>query len=95
MGLANPLPRVELPLPGAGETTLIWSDWRSSWGLMPARMAAAESRTEGTECSSCSVVFERGIRCGLGGWVAWSGCGDGGESGSISLSKIAEEEECL
>lgn len=58
-------------------------------------MAAAESRTEGTECSSCSVVFERGIRCGLGGWVAWSGCGDGGESGSISLSKIAEEEECL
>lgn len=47
IGLANPLPKEELL---AGEMTAIWSDWCSSSGPMPASMAAAESRTEGTEC---------------------------------------------
>ena len=55
-------------------------------------MDAAESRTEGTLCSSCSVPFDLGIRCGFGGWEDG---GDGGPMGSMSRSKIAEEDECL
>jgi hypothetical protein len=50
----------------AGASTETWSEWSVS----SARMAAAASRTDGTECSSCSVVLERGIRCGFGGWCA-------------------------
>ena len=53
-------------------------------------MDAAESRTEGTLCSSCSVPFDLGIRCGLGGWEDG---GDGGPMGSISRSKMADEDE--
>ena len=62
MGLANPLPNMGFGMAEAGETTEIWSDWCSFSGFMLARMAAAESRTEGTACSSCSVVLERGMR---------------------------------
>jgi hypothetical protein len=66
IGLAKPLPPKdgeEFGRRDVGDTTVIWSDWcDSSSGVIPARIAAAESRTEGTECSSCSVVFERGIR---------------------------------
>lgn len=70
--------------------------------MSSARMAAAASSTDGTECSSCSVVLERGIRWGLGGWGGWRcpcpcGCGEGerGEMGSMSRSKMAELEEWL
>lgn len=55
-------------------------------------MDAAESRTEGTLCSSCSVPFDLGIRCGLGGWEDG---GDGGSIGSMSRSKMADEDEWL
>lgn len=61
------------------------------------RIAAALSRTEGTDWSRCSVAFARGIRCGFGGWLwAWlwrPWGGDGGIRGSISRSKMADEEE--
>lgn len=54
-------------------------------------MAAALSSTEGTDCSRASVPFARGTRWGLRG----CGEGDGREMGSMSRSKMAEEEECL
>ena len=93
MGLATPLLLPVLPAnnPVAGATTLILSSSREPCG--EARIAAALSRTEGTLWSSCSVVLERGVRCGLGGR-----CGYGGEGevmGSMSRSKIADEDECL
>ena len=53
-------------------------------------MVAAESKTEGTESSSCSVVFALGMRCGLEEFG-----GEGGTIGSISRSNMAEEEEWL
>lgn len=56
-----------------------------------AKTVAALSRTEGTEYSSCSVALPRGIRCGLGGWPLLGG---EGAMGSMSRSKIAEEDEC-
>lgn len=65
-GLAKPLPVGRNGRSQAGVTTAIWS---SSIGDADVSMAAAVSRTEGTFCSSCSVVLERGMRCGLGGWV--------------------------
>jgi len=55
-------------------------------------MDAAESRTEGTLCSSCSVPFDLGIRCGLS---EWEDGGDGGPMGSMSRSKMADEDEWL
>jgi hypothetical protein len=55
-------------------------------------MAAALSRTDGTDCSSCSVVFERGMRWGFGGWWMELG-GEGLEMGSMSRSKIADDDE--
>jgi len=54
-----------------------------------ARMAAAESSTDGTLCSSVSVALERAMRCGFGGCAL----GGEGQMGSMSLSKIADEEE--
>jgi hypothetical protein len=57
-----------------------------------ASTVAALSRTDGTAYSICSVAFPRGILCGLGGW--W-GFGGDGAIGSISRSKIADEDECL
>ena len=64
----------------------------SSWASELVRTAAALSRTDGTDCSSCSVNFPRGIRCGsalLGEREV------AGVMGSMSRSKMAEEEECL
>ena len=63
MGLAKPLLARGEPPKGAGatmETSLVLG--------ADARMAAAESSTEGTECSICSVVLERGMRWGSVGW---------------------------
>jgi len=53
-------------------------------------MVAAESKTEGTESSSCSVAFALGMRCGLEEFG-----GEGETRGSISRSNMAEEEEWL
>jgi hypothetical protein len=39
----------------------------SASSLMDA-IAAVLSRTDGTDCSSCLVVFERGMRWGFRGW---------------------------
>lgn len=61
MGLTKPLPGRK-PRSYAGVTTAIWS---SSMGNAEVSTAAAVSKTEGTLCSSCSVVFERGMRWGL------------------------------
>lgn len=63
-------------------------------GEVDVRMAAAESRTEGTACSSCSVFLARGILCGSRGFPGWDD-GEGGRSGSMSRSKIAEEDEWM
>lgn len=64
----------------------------SSWASEPARTAAALSRTEGTDCSSCSVSLPRGMRCGS----ALVGEREvAGVMGSMSRSKMAEEDECL
>ena len=87
MGLANPL---VLPIVEAGATTEIWSPSSS----IDARIEAALSRTDGTDCSSCSVALERGMRCGFWGW--WLECGgEGFEMGSMSRSKMADDDECL
>jgi hypothetical protein len=92
IGLANPLllPAYESPKLDAlaGVTTAIWSPDSGSWS--PERMVAAESKTEGTESSSCSVVLARGIRWGLDEFG-----GEGGAIGSMSRSNMAEEEEWL
>lgn len=58
-GLAKPLLRE------AGASTDTCSSACES--SMDARMDAAESRTDGTDCSSCSVDFARDTRWGLGG----------------------------
>lgn len=95
MGLANPLPglraRIESKAAGgAGATTEMWSKTEDSGdSSMPARMDAALSRTEGTACSSCSVPFARGILCGF--WPRKGG--EGGAIGSMSRSKMADDEE--
>jgi hypothetical protein len=39
----------------------------SELSLDAARALAASARTLGTDCSICSVAFERGVRCGFGG----------------------------
>lgn len=92
IGLANPL---LLPAYGspkldalAGVTTEIWSP--ESGSCSPVRIVAAESKTEGTDSSSCSVALARGIRWGLDEFG-----GEGGTRGSISRSNMAEEEEWL
>jgi len=84
IGLVNPLRR---PGSAHGATTAISSDAATE----AVRISAALSRTEGTLCSSCSVALERGMRWGL--WEC-EDCGDG-QTGSISRSKIAEDDECL
>lgn len=92
IGLANPLLRpMTSKLMVAGETIATWSPASLSSKLV--RTEAALSRTEGTACSSCSVPFARGILWGFCWW--WCIGGEGGEIGSISLSKIAEDDECL
>ncbi|EDR07626.1 uncharacterized protein LACBIDRAFT_327480 [Laccaria bicolor S238N-H82] len=85
-GLAKPLLRE------AGASTDTCSSACES--SMDARMDAAESRTDGTDCSSCSVDFARDTRWGLGGWWGSVG-GEGITGGSISRSKIADEDERL
>jgi hypothetical protein len=56
MGLAKPLLRSTRSWrEAAGETTA------TSSFPTPARMVAALSKTDGTDCSSCSVPLERGI----------------------------------
>lgn len=59
-GLAKPL------LQDAGASTDICSSAFEE-SSMEARMDAAESRTEGTDCSNCSVDFARDTLWGLGG----------------------------
>lgn len=62
IGLAKPLlrPTIESNTEFAGETTAT-SLATSSVSIL-ARIAAALSNTEGTDCSSCSVPLARGIR---------------------------------
>jgi hypothetical protein len=87
IGLVKPLRR---PGSAHGATT----ETSSPVVMDAVRISAALSRTEGTLCSSCSVVFERGMRCGLVGCEEkWGGEGD--VTGSMSRSKIADEEEWL
>lgn len=61
-----------------------------------ARALAASASTLGTDCSSCSVAFERGVRCGFEGWWEEKYC-EGRALGRVSMSrsKIADEEERL
>ena len=99
MGLVSPLllPAAIIPLVVAGMMTAILDRDVASSGLAEvdaARTAAALSSTEGTLSSSCSVVFDRGIRWGFGGCWWWFG-GEGLGRGSMSRSKMADEEECL
>lgn len=97
MGLAKPLlvlrARIEsnAGLVEAGATTATWSTV-SPVSSSVARMEAALSRTDGTECSSCSVPLALGIRCGF--WLGWKG-GEGETMGSMSRSKMADEDEWL
>ena len=87
IGLVNPLRR---PASRRGEMTEI-----SSAGEREAvRISAALSSTEGTLCSSCSVALERGMRCGFGGCAEVCG-GEGHTMGSMSRSKMAEDDEWL
>ena len=58
-GLAKPLLRE-----AGASTDTCSSAWESS---MDARMDAAESKTEGTDCSNCSVDLARDTLWGLGG----------------------------
>jgi len=62
---------------------------------MAVKTSVALSKTDGTDCSSCSVALARAMKCGL---VTCDACAvaEGEEaSGSISRSKMAEDEECL
>lgn len=60
MGLAKPLLRSKTSrMDAAGETTA--TSFATSSLPIPIRIVAALSKTEGTECSSCSVVLARGI----------------------------------
>ena len=61
------------------------------------RTAAALSRTLGTLCSSCSVARPRGMRWGSRGrWEPERRVeGEAGMRGSMSRSKMAEEDEWL
>jgi hypothetical protein len=87
IGLVNPLRR---PASRHGATTAISSEGESE----AVRIAAALSSTEGTLCSSCSVVLERGMRWGFGGCAEVCG-GEGDTIGSISRSNMAEDDEWL
>jgi hypothetical protein len=71
-------PKIDGPGLETGATTSTWStepapevgepafadvdEARNEDGDVEVRIAAAESRTEGTDCSSCSVFLARGIR---------------------------------
>jgi hypothetical protein len=60
-----------------------------------ASTEAALCRTEEAFCSICSVVLERGVRCGCV-VCAWARRGREEEGiGSMSRSKIADDGECL
>lgn len=66
IGLVRPLLVLRATVAvGAGATTPIRSSSSEVGGS--TRIAAALSRTEGTLWSICSVVFERGVRWGIGG----------------------------
>jgi hypothetical protein len=86
IGLVKPLRR---PGSAHGATTEISSDDVRE----AVRISAALSRTEGTLCSMCSVPLLRGIRCGFGGWEEWGG--EGEPMGSMSRSKMADDDEWL
>lgn len=86
----------------AGATMAIWSIvLRSSVedgvSSSVARMAAALSSTLGTACSSCSVLRARGMRCGFevaeGDVGLWRDVEEGESIGSMSRSKMADEDE--
>lgn len=64
----------------------------SSWESVAVRTTAALSSTEGTDCSICSVIFPRGIRWGSEGVEKPA---DEGLMGSMSRSKMAEDDEWL
>lgn len=82
-GLVKPLRE---PISGAGATIAMFC---SSIGEEDeVSTAAAESSTEGTAWSSCSVNFPLGVRCGFA-WV----CDGDGEIGSMSRSKMADDDE--
>jgi len=72
MGVANPL---VLSMLDAGARTEIYS----ALPPMEAMMAAALSRTDGTDCSNCSVVLGRGCGAGFvdGNWGLVVRAGDG------------------
>lgn len=76
---------------GMGATMAIESITSLS-SMSDVRISAALSSTDGTDWSSCSVSLPRGMRWGLALWAASEG---GGVRGSISRSKIADEEEWL
>lgn len=86
VGLVNPLWYAGSS--GAG-VTMEMASKSSSSGSFEVRTAAALSSTEGTERSISSVNFARAVWCGS----AQSGMGE--LMGSMSRSKIAEEEEWL
>jgi hypothetical protein len=96
IGLTNPLRRGAKPFTGV--MTATWPAPSSVDVSESARIAAALSSTDGTLSSSCSVVLERGMRCGFVLCVPPKACrlddGDEDGSGSMSRSKIADEEEC-
>lgn len=77
---------------GIGATTAMVSMPSLSSMSDVVRISAALSSTDGTDWSSCSVNFPRGMRCGS---VVWLRSGGDGVMGSISRSKMADDEECL
>lgn len=91
IGEVNPLPP---PPNGSSDrgATMAMASSASLSSESAVRISAALSRTVGTAWSSCSVNFPRGMRCGSEGWFSRGG---DGVMGSISRSKIAEDEECL
>lgn len=105
--LVRPVPSMDSSVEEAGATTAICSmPFRSAIGEVAspggasmssvARMAAALSSTDGTACSNCSVLRERGMRCGFvvaGDVGLWSEVEDGESMGSMSRSKMADDDE--
>lgn len=75
---------------GMGATTAMES-MTSLSSTSAVRISAALSSTDGTDWSSCSVNFPRGMRWGS----VWLRRGGDGVMGSISRSKMADDDEWL
>ena len=92
IGEANPLAPPRPSVSKGTGATMAMESMTSLSSMSEVRISAALSSTDGTDWSSCSVSLPRGIRCGSALCATREG---GGVRGSMSRSKMAEDEEFL